>query len=131
MSLPHRESRPGQTSEVAAGEPVFGGYDEEGQAFDRRVDQQPGHRHDGQGHGTEESCLSADSCEEYQDDEHDGWREQGDFDEQLESTSRVDRALATAASAHSPSVVIAAGGSVARQHGSCSVGYTLPLGAGI
>ena len=102
MSSPRREPQPGQTSEVAAGEPVSGGYDEEDQAFDWRVDQQPGHRHDGQGHGTEESRLSTDSCEEHQDDEHDGWREQGDFDEQLESTSRVDLALATAASAHGP-----------------------------
>jgi hypothetical protein len=69
VSPPHRESQPGQTSEVAAGEPVFGGYDEEGQAFDWLVDQQPGNRHDGQGHGTEESRLSADSCKEHQDDE--------------------------------------------------------------
>src|SRR3954464_2117858 len=81
VSPPHREPQPSQTSEVTAGEPVFGDYDEEDQAFDWLVDQKPGHRHDGQGHGTEESCLSADSCEEHQDDEHDGGREQDDVDE--------------------------------------------------
>src|SRR4051812_7550468 len=83
VSPPHREPQPSQTSEVTAGEPVFGDYDEEDQAFDWLVDpearqptRRPGARH-------QESRLSADSCEEHQDDEHDGWREQDDFDEHL------------------------------------------------
>jgi hypothetical protein len=87
VPAPHRESEPGESCEVAAGEPVAGATIEEDHALDWSVNDQPGRRRHGQSDGPEQAGLDADPGEEDQGDKHDDRGEQAELDEQLRGQS--------------------------------------------
>src|SRR4051812_16607477 len=83
VSAAKGEPQPHEPGEIAAGQSVTEGDDEQDRTLDWLVDDQPGDGHYGQAKGAEQASLSADAGEEHQDDEHDGRGEQGELGEQL------------------------------------------------